>query len=282
MRGMRSALGMMPPGERPAEAGNPLLGGPDASEGRDYSLLPRDRTFAQSLPAFLFPYIAYVGLGSLPSGPAGPEAAGLLRFIVVAGLLWFFRRSYRFGPPLRLRSIPIAAVAVAAAGLLWIAAYRLSLALPWWRAHLAPAESFPMAQSYWVFRTLGSVLLVPLFEELLCRGYLMELLAEAGRAGYGRIGKGPEGRRIGGRMEEYPAPLDAPPLSPWAVVGSTLLFTLGHDPSAWLPAAAYFGFTTWIYAKTRSFRICVLVHAFTNLAIAAAVWRFQAMRFLWF
>jgi hypothetical protein len=66
------------------------------------------------------------------------------------------------------------------------------------------------------------------------------------------------------------------------VIGSTALFTLGHNMSAWLPAVLWFGFTTWVYARTRSFRVCILMHALTNLAIAIAVVKYPGLRFLWF
>jgi hypothetical protein len=83
-------------------------------------------------------------------------------------------------------------------------------------------------------------------------------------------------------MDAHPKALGAPPLSASSVIGSTLFFTLGHDVSAWIPAALYFALTTWLYARTRSFRLCVLVHALTNLAIAVALLRHSEMRFLWF
>ena len=221
-----------------------------------------------------------MGLGSVPPSLLSPEAAGALRFAVVAALLWSCRKQYRFGPRPGPRRLPmgllIAVAAAAAAFSLWVVSYRFSLALPWWRPHLAAAESARPSTAYWILRTLNSGLLVPVFEELFCRAYLSELFigASAGAGGFFR--------GLGLRMDAFPRPLAAPPLSAASVIGATAVFTLGHDISAWIPAALYFGFTTWLYARTRSFRLCIAVHALTNLAIAGVVWRHPEMRFLWF
>lgn len=264
----------MRPRGKPARAGSGFLR--ESGGAIDCSLLPGDKSFSRLLPAFLFPYLAYVGLGSLPPHLISPEGAGLLRFAVVAALLAAFRGEYRFGARMTVRQMAIAFAAAAAAFAIWVVSYRLSLALPWWHTHIAAAESSRPTTAYWILRSVNSVLLVPVFEELFCRAYLSELFIGASK------GLGGFFPALGRRMDAYPEPLGAPPISTASVIGSTALFTLGHDVSAWIPAMLYFGFTTWVYARTRSFRLCMAVHALTNLAIAAVVWRQPAMQFLWF
>lgn len=261
------------PGERPSSA---VQGGTAAAETADFSLLPKEETFSGLLLPFLLPYAAYVGLGAMPGGILSPEALGLARFLIVAALLWHFRKQYRFGTRLTPRLLVISAVGAVAALVLWVVSYRLSLALPWWRAHLAAAEAARPSMAYWAGRAVNSALLVPLFEELFCRAYLTELL-------FG-VPKGPGGftSRLGRRIDEYPVPLPAPALSFFSIAAVTALFALGHDMSAWIPAVLYFGFTSWIYAKTRSFLVCVLIHGLVNLAIALLVLFRPEMRFLWF
>jgi membrane protease YdiL (CAAX protease family) len=252
----------------------------------DYGLLPRDAGFAQSLPAFLLPYVAYVGLGSLPATWLNAGALAAVRFAAVAGLLWYFRKRYSFGPPLTFRLILIACGGAAAALALWVLAYRFSLALPWWRPHLASAAAAELTTGYWIGRAVNSVLLVPVFEELFCRAYVAEFLH--GLSGASHADGRPKGfasglaARLGDRMDERPETLSAPPLSRFAVIGATAIFTIGHDVSAWPAAVLYFLFTTWLYARTRSFRVCMIVHGLVNLAIAGLVLAFPSMRFLWF
>lgn len=230
------------------------------------------------MPAFLLPYFAYVGLGSIAPGLMGPVAAGLLRLVVVAGLLWMFRKSYRLGPGLAPRHLLIAAAASVAALAIWVLAYRFSLALPWWRARLHPAEVPHPELVPWLLRAAGSTLLVPFFEELLCRAYLGELLFGLSKD---RSGPGGISARLGRRFDGKPVPLSAPPLSAYAVAGAAVLFSLGHDASEWIPAILYFLFTSWIYLKTRSFRVCILVHGLVNLAIAGLVFAFPDLHYLW-
>jgi CAAX protease family protein len=279
----------LPLGPNPGASGPKPRGGPPESAGAaaaagiaegntDYSLLPADRSFAQAVPAFLFPYVAYVGLGSLSPGLMGPSAAGLIRLVVVAGLLWLFRKNYRLGPKLTPRQGFFALAASALALAIWVLAYRFSLALPWWRSLLYPENAARPDLIPWVLRAAGSTLWVPLFEELFCRAYLGELLFGLSKD---RGGPGGISARLGRRMDARPAPLSAPPLSTYAVIGSAVLFSLGHDASAWIPAMLYFLFTSWVYLKTRSFRVCILVHGLVNLAIAGLVFAFPDLRFLW-
>ena len=248
----------------------------DTQAEADLGLLPRDRSFAQSLPAFLFPYVAYVGLASLPQRFLPAEAAYGLRFAAVAALLWCFRRKYRFGPALGPGQIAIACAAAPVVLALWILCYRLSLALPWWQPQLASAGAARPSDLYIVLRTLNSALLVPVFEELFCRAWLAELLFGLPSA------PGGFSARLGRRMDDHPVALAAPPLSRLSAWGCALLFTIGHNASAWLPALVYFGVTNWIYRRTRSFRVCVLIHGLVNLGIAGLVRAFPDLAFLWF
>jgi membrane protease YdiL (CAAX protease family) len=249
-----------------------------AAGGADYSLLPADRSFAQALPAFLLPYAAYVVLGSIAPGLMGPAAAGFVRLAIVAGLLWMFRKSYRLGPKPAPRLYLIAAAASVAALVIWVLAYRFSLALPWWRARLYPGYAAHPDLVPWLMRAAGSTLLVPFFEEFFCRAYLGELLFGLSKD---RSGPGGISARLGRRFDGKPVPLSTPPLSAYAVIGSAVLFSLGHDASEWIPAMLYFLFTSWIYLKTRSFRVCILVHALVNLAIAGLVFAFPDLHYLW-
>ncbi len=243
----------------------------------EFGLLPRDRTFARSLPAFLLPYLAYVALASLPHGLLTPAGAEALRFAVVAALMLAFRKSYSLGPRLTVRQAVLAFGAAFAALALWFFLYRAALALPFesFRTRLDDAAATEPGPAYAALRALNSVLLVPLFEEWLCRAYVAELMSGLPRGG-------PFSARLAARMDERPASLAAPPLAKAAVWGAALVFVLGHGVAAWPAALAYFAFTTALYRKTGSFRACVMVHALVNLAIAVLVQLDPALRFLWY
>ncbi len=248
---------------------------PTGKEGVDFRLLPIDKTFAQTCLAFGLPYIAYVGLGSLLQGYIPIEIVSALKLGIVAALLWYFRKFYRWGPGLNLSQMGIAIGASIVATAIWILAVRFSLALPFWKGHLIASQTTVFSTSYWVLRAIASTLLVPLFEELFLRAYLGEFLFQVPE------GAGSFTSRLGQRWDHFPEPLSGPPLSKLSVIGSTLCFTLGHDVASWAAAALYFLFTYWVYAKTRSFRVCIVIHAITNLSIALLVWARPEMHFLW-
>lgn len=240
-----------------------------------YSLLPMDKTFGQLFLPFALPYFAYVALGSLPSRLLPAEAAGSLRLLLVAALLWTFRKQYRLGPPLTPRLVLVAAGAGIAATAIWILALRFSLALPFWRSHLGETPASGSSLFLWGLRALSSGLLVPFFEELFCRAYLGEFFHQVPE------GAGSLTSRLGQRWDHYPEPIPGPPLSAFSIAGSTVFFTLGHDLAAWAAAILYFLFTSWIYARTRSFRVCIIIHAIANASIALLVLLVPDMRFLW-
>lgn len=85
------------------------------------------------------------------------------------------------------------------------------------------------------------VVVLPLFEEALFRGYLWRFLA--GRAEFGP-------RR--------------------ALVLSALLFALLHDPVVWLPVFCLGGLFGWVYWRSGKLRYAVFVHALHNGLAALA------------
>jgi hypothetical protein len=243
-------------------------------EGRgsaDFSLLPADRSFRDSLPAFALPYFAYVGLGTVLPQFLGPDLTQAVRFLVVLGLLLYFRRNYRFGPSLRPFHYALGLLFALVATGLWVATLRGMLALPGWSPRLAAAEGTEFSLLYAVLRTANSVLLVPIFEELLTRAFIPELLLPPRKDAEGR-----------GMLDRFPPALSAPPLAAGTVAMAALLFALGHDLPSVLPAILYYVFTAAIYFKTRNFRLLILIHALTNLALAGLVFWRADFRYLWF
>lgn len=272
----RGFLGRLPGG--PGES----LGRPPGDvQARDFSLLPADRAFRDLLPAFVLPYLAYVALGGLLPGLLGPDLTQAVRLLVVGGLLLSFRRTYAFGPVLKPSHYLIALGGAAAATALWMAVLRLDLSLPFWRDRLEQGNAAEFSLLYWVLRTLNSVLLVPIFEELFCRVFVQEL-AQSPSSGTASTGAAAVAKGRTALLDRHPSPLALPPFSARAIGIATLVFTIGHDMPSWLPATLYFLLTTALYAYTRSLRVCILIHALTNLTIAALVWLRPDMRFLWF
>lgn len=241
------------------------------SEAPDYSLLPKDSTFRDLLLPFLLPYLAYVALGGLLPGLLGPDLAQAVRFAAVAGVLFHFRRRYAFGPRLTPAQAFLALAAAAAAAAIWVATLRFALSLPLWQDRLAQANATEFSVLYAVLRSLNSVLLVPIFEELFVRVYAMEAALPAG-----------PGQKGEGFMDRKPRSLPLPPLVARSLLAATVIFAIGHDTASIGPAVIYFLLTTAFYAWTRNFKAVILVHALVNGALAVLVWQRPDMRFLWF
>ena len=59
-----------------------------------------------------------------------------------------------------------------------------------------------------------------------------------------------------------------------------MFFPPATRPHEYLSAVLYFLFTTWLYKKTGSLWVCILIHSLTNLVIAMMV-RYAGMAWLW-
>jgi membrane protease YdiL (CAAX protease family) len=153
--------------------------------------------------------------------------------------------------------------------------------LPLWWINRESASSITGAQAsllYWGLRTFNSVILIAIAEELLIRGFLTEWLFQAGKraAGLSRLWDA-----LWRTLDEAPRKLNAVPFSAISFLGGSLFFVLGHSPKEYLPAFLYYGFTYWVYCKTRSLVIVMGIHGLVNAGIALAV-RFGGWHFLWF
>jgi membrane protease YdiL (CAAX protease family) len=205
---------------------------------------------------YCLPLLLYVGIGSLPDAWLSREASYGLRILACGGALaWAWRRYVPLGGPRgALGSVILGALAGLMGCVLWVA-----LLLP--LASTSPpawdAEAFAL-------RLAASALVVPLFEELLMRGYVLRLAVLWDRA------------RRQGQERPLSLALDERSISevepggwtPLAVVISVTAFTLGHTPPEWPAAAVYGLLMTGLWIIRRDLLSCVVGHAVTNAALA--------------
>ena len=243
---------------------------------KNYSVLPSTFPFSKLALPYLVPYILYTGMGMFSEIGVPEWGIQVLKFASVTGSLIYFRDSYRIGRPCfkyALLSLAVTPILLAA----WIYPFEIC------RSFANPPENPTILKDlanstlYFYLRLINSVLLVALFEELFCRGYLMEYFHQVGQ----KKGNLFSVDHFLSPLDETPSPINQLPFSVMSVIASTLIFTLGHSPVEYISAILYFSLTNLIYWKTKSFWTCIFTHGFTNLTIAGLV-RFYGMDFLWF
>jgi membrane protease YdiL (CAAX protease family) len=237
-------------------------------------LLADNRSFQDLLWPYLTPYLVYVAISSIPDSLLPAEITQAFKLAATAGVLIWFLKHYRFGPLKPVHGI-IALLALPVALLCWIGPFYLLTASGLSDVASAGAgEAF--STPYFYLRVFNSAVLVAVFEELFMRVYVMGWLhqAELQRREKGMAAS------ILDTLDQRSQPLNALPLSSFAVIGTTLVFAAGHQVHEYLSAILYFLFTTWLYKKSGSLWVCILIHGLTNLVIALLV-RYTGMGWLW-
>lgn len=214
----------------------------------------------------MWPFVAYMALGSLePSPGGGGLAASLgipfaayplvytLRLVVTLGLVawrwpaigaWIGRPTW--WPPL----LGVALVVP------WVILATLQREAGWTagvgeRAAFDPFSTWgrgtPEALAYLAIRGLGLVAVVPLVEELFLRGFLMRYVVDEDfrRVPFGTLTA--------------------------ASAAALAVYAVGTHPAEAVAALGWFAIVTGIAAATRRPVDCILAHAGTNLALGAWV-----------
>lgn len=203
--------------------------------------------------AYVAPFVAFIGVMALEHTLL-PNSQILypVRFVIVLAVILLVSR-----PVLQLRpKNPLASIVVGiAVFLIWIAPDRLFGYRHFWLFDNpltgSASTSIPagMHSSIWFLaaRTLGSVALVPILEELFWRGWLMRWL-------------------INPDFEKVPLGKYAPGAF-WIVA---ILFASEHGPYWEVGLMAGVVYNWWMI-RTKSLADCMLAHAVTNGVLAAYV-----------
>ncbi len=214
-------------------------------------------TNRQLILPYAAPYLAYVGIATLLSETLPADYNYLLRLLVVSALLCW---AWRWYCPLKGPNSPLVSVLVGTgAGLVGLVLW-IGLLSPF----VTPGDTPPWSSQAFVLRLLSAGLLVPIFEELMMRGFIFRLAWQWDQART--------------NQEEHPLHLaldqrsinTVPPGSwSWVAIGlSTLAFTSGHTVPEW-PASIGYGLLMaflWIYRK--DLLTCIVAHAVTNITLA--------------
>ena len=209
----------------------------------------------------LIPYFAplmlYVGLGMLPDS-LGREWPYVLRLVLVPALLVW---AWRWYVPLRgPRSAGISILVGAGVGVLTTVL---------WIALLAPLRPGPDPEAAWSATAFGlrlaaATLVVPIFEELVMRGFVLRLALQWQAQRRSHSGLAALDAALDERIDAV-----APGAWSWTAIAiSCGVFAAGHALSEWPAALAYGAAMAALWIVRRDLVSCISAHAVTNLCLA--------------
>ncbi len=204
----------------------------------------------KSIIPYIAPYLIFILIGSA-SKLFGDHAYLIypVKTIVTFILLLYWWKIYK---EIKFSFSPIACITGIIVFFAWIG---LTEHMPFKMFHppdtgYNPIRNTPAATAFLIFFRLGgAVLVVPLFEELFMRSFVIRLLINPDNFDSVPVGK----------------------FTMFSLTGSVILFTLGHNLWEW-PAATVTGiiYTMLLYRRGQLFD-CVLAHAVTNLCLGIYV-----------
>jgi len=207
------------------------------------------------------PYIAYVSIAELGKGRIPDEIGYTLKIIIVPLLLYWAWKWYV--PVTGPQSIKGSVISGVIAGLLGLLV---------WCLLLAPFIEFygkPWSFTGFILRLISVTLIVPVFEEMLIRGYILRAAFQ-----WDMNRKNKDITSPLGRMLDHDNVGDVAP-GAWsmAAIGiSTLAFTLGHITYEWPAAIGYSILMSILWIMRKDLLSCMVAHATTNLTLALFVY----------
>ncbi len=211
------------------------------------------------LLAYAIPYFVYVGIASVFTGYLPIELIYALRLFVVSGLIVWAWRWYipLKGPKSSWASMVAGTIAGLVGAVVWVALL----------GPFAAKNVEPWSDLAFFLRLVAAGMIVPVFEELLMRGFILRLTVQ-----WDNARKEGEKDALGLVLNERSVISVKPGAwTFWAIAISTIVFTLGHHVREW-PAAMVFGFLMaflWIYRK--DLLSCVIAHSIANITLALFV-----------
>ncbi|MFA5906091.1 MAG: CPBP family glutamic-type intramembrane protease [Desulfobacula sp.] len=207
------------------------------------------------------PYFAYVGIAALGKDRIPDEIGYILKIIIVPILLYWAWKWYVpvTGPKKIMGSVSYGVIF----GVLGLLIWCLLL------APFIEHSGEPWSVTGFILRLLAASLIVPVFEEMFIRGYILRaaLQWDMNRKSLGA-------RAALDKMMDEDTVEDVAP-GAWTVMAvgiSTLAFTIGHTTPEWPAAIAYSLLMSWLWIIRKDLLSCIVAHGVTNLTLALYVY----------
>ena len=203
------------------------------------------------------PYFAYVLIASAFGDYTSIEINYLIRLIAVSLLiLWAWKRySPIKGPKSPFVSIVIGIMAGFLGLLIWVL-----LLTPF----VEVKNSSPWSYYAFSLRLICAGLLVPVFEELLIRGFILRFAFQ-----WDTARKKAQKSPLQSVLDEKSVNDVAPGAwSSMAIVISTIAFTSGHHFAEWPAAIAFSLLMVFLWIIRKDLITCIVAHSITNISLA--------------
>jgi CAAX prenyl protease-like protein len=206
------------------------------------------------------PFLLYVGLASMGGDVLSPEVNYSLRIIICsAALIWAWKWYIPFtGPRSPLGSIVIGILVGVIGLMIWVI-----LLTPF----TPSADAAPWSTTSFLMRLAAAGLLVPVFEELMMRGFIFRLAQQWREA---RRMKVKQSLQV--VLDERTINDVRPGDWSWsAVILSTLVFASGHQVYEWAAAVAFGLLMAALLIVRKDLLSCIVAHSTTNVCLALYV-----------
>ncbi len=203
------------------------------------------------------PFLAYVFIASAFGDILSIEVNYIIRLILVTSLLTW---AWKWYVPIKGPESPFLSV------LIGVVAGLIGLIL--WLLILTPftdsTDNNTWSGAAFSLRFISAGFLVPVFEEILMRGFVFRLSYQWGEA---RKQKGNE--PLQSVLDDKCINDVYPGAWSWsAIIISTLVFTSGHHVNEW-PAAIAFGLLmSFLWILRKDLIVCIVAHSVTNISLA--------------
>ena len=225
---------------------------------------------------YCLPYLAYVGIASLSQDRIPVEASYVLKIIIVPLLLyWGWKWYIPVTGPRKISGSIVYGVIFGVAG------------LGVWCLLMAPFIDLagePWTGTGFLLRLFSASLIVPVFEELLIRGYILRVAYQ-----WDMKRRDTTGRNINQKTNRLESKKRVTPLNQaldhhrindvkpgaWSVMAifiSTIVFAAGHLPVEWVAAIAYSILISVLWIIRKDLLSCMVAHGTTNLTLALYVY----------
>lgn len=206
------------------------------------------------LPYFL-PYCIFVAIGLLPSGLLTQEWRYFIQItLTTIALFWYWKRFV----PLKGPKSPSGSIYVGIpAGILGAIIWALLL-MPF----VDPAGK-PYSNCAFALRMVSAGLLVPIFEELVTRGFILRAAVQ-----WDNLRKKGVDDPLGEVLNACSiADVKPGQITTLAIVISTVGFAAGHTTTEWLAAVAYSLLMVSLWVIRKDLLSCIIAHGTTNIAL---------------